>query len=261
MMLRCSFLTVLLAGSALLKAQADPTASQLADRLDFVRRPTQSFEVKLTITELRNGRQEQQSVMRIMARKHPDSTRFDAVGLCLEPETDKGKSVFTGDKEVWFFDPKSKHPTRVSPHHFKGRFFVSDALSTSFNADYDTELDGEETIPDASHQNVLCLKLKMKRREKGGMTPDVIEYWIDKKLLQPIRGQFFTASGKLLRSSYYAGYAKVLGETRPTRVLVVSNTERGVVTDIKFSDFAIREWPVAMFDKDALEKVARGELP
>jgi len=252
---------VLFCAAALTARAADPTAQQLADRLDFIRRPTQSFEVKLSVTEFKNGKQEQSSVMHVMARKHPQSTRFDAVALCLEPAADKGKCVFTGEKDVWFFDPKAKHPTQVSPHHFKGKFFVSDALSTSFNADYECELDGEETIPDASHQNVTCLRLKMKKRDKGGVIPDVIEYWIDKKLLQPIRGQFFTASGKLLRTSYYAAYAKVFGETRPTRVLVVSNTEKGVVTDLKFSDFATHEWPEAMFSKDALEKVSHGELP
>lgn len=260
MLARISLIAFVIFTTAL-NARADITAAQLAERLDFIRRPTQSFEVKLTITELRNGKTEQTSVMRVMARKHPESTRFDAVALCLAPPADQGKSVFTGDKEVWFFDPKSKHPTRVSPHHFKGRFFVSDALSTSFNSEYETELDGEETIPDASHHNVLCLRLKMKKRDKSGLTPELIEYWVDKKLLQPIRGQFFTGNGKLLRTSYYAAYAKVFGETRPTRVLVVSNTEKGVITDIKFSDFALREWPEAMFSKDALEKVSHGELP
>jgi outer membrane lipoprotein-sorting protein len=255
------FLHAILLWGAALTAQADPTAQQLAERLDFVRRPTQSFGVNLTITELKNGKPEQVSVLHVMARKHPESTRFDAVALCLDPVADRGKCVFTGDKEVWFFDPKAKHPTQVSAHHFKGKFFVSDALSTSFIADYEVELDGEETIPDAAHHDVPCFRLKMKRREKGGLTPDTIEYWIDKKLMQPIRGEFFTASGKLLRTSYYAGYAKVFGETRPTRVLVVSNTERGVVTDIKFSDFLTREWPPAMFSKDALEMVSRGELP
>jgi outer membrane lipoprotein-sorting protein len=255
------FLCIPLYFTLVLTARAELTATQLADRLDFVRRPTQSFEVKLTITEFKNGKQDGVSEMRVMARKHPASTRFDAVALCLEPPADRGKALYTGEKDVWFFDPKAKHPTQVSPHHFKGKFFVSDALSTSFNADYECELDGEETIPDASHENVACLRLKMKKRDKAGMTPDLIEYWIDKKRLQPIRGEFFTASGKLLRTSYYAAYAKVFGEIRPTRVLVVSNTEKGVVTDIKFSDFATREWPEAMFSKDALEKVSHGELP
>ena len=262
MMLRRSFLVSAAASCALPRVlRAEPDAAQLAERLDFVRRPTQSFGVTLNITELHNGKATQQSVLRVMARKHPDSLRFDAVAHVLEPAADRGKVLLTTPREVWFFDPKAKHPTQVSPHHFRGKFFVSDALSTSFAADYESTLDGTEVIQDAARQDVDCLRLKMRRREKTGTAPEVVTYWVDRKLLQPIRGQFFTASGKLLRTSYYAAYAKVLGEIRPTRVLVVSNTERGLVTDIRFDGFTARDWPDAMFAKEALERVSAGELP
>jgi hypothetical protein len=196
-----------------------------------------------------------------MARKVADTTRFDAISQCLAPPADRGKSVLTAGRDLWFFDPKSKRPTQLSPGHFHGRYFVADAFSTSFSADYDCELDGEETIKDAGKNDVLCLRLRMKRREKKGLTPEVMEYWIDKKLLQPIRGQFFSASGKLLRTSYYAGYAKVLDEIRPTRIVIVSNTERGLMTDIKLNNFTLHDWPADMFAKDALPRIARGEMP
>ncbi|MEI6534756.1 MAG: outer membrane lipoprotein-sorting protein [Verrucomicrobiaceae bacterium] len=251
---------VFLAASAIAIA-ADPTGPELAERLDHVRRPEKSFEVRLNITEIRDGKTIQQSSLRVMARKQPDDPHFDAVSLCLEPDADKGKSVLAAGSEVWFYDLKSKRPTQLSAHHFRGKFFVADALSTSFAADYTTELTGEETIKDAARNDVLCYRVKMKRRQKEGLTPEIIEYWVDKKLLQPIRGQFYTGGGKLLRTSYYAGYAKVLEDIRPTRVVVVSNTERGLVTDIKFEGFALHEWPQEMFVKDSLPRVSRGELP
>ncbi len=247
--------------TAAISIATDPTGPQLAERLDHFRRPDKSFEVRLNITETRDGKTTQQSSLRVMARKQPDGSHFDAVSLCLTPDADKGKSVLATGAEVWFYDLKSKRPTQLSAHHFRGKFFVADALSTSFAADYNTELTGEETIKDAARNDVLCYRVKMKRRDKNGLTPDVIEYWVDKKMLYPIRGQFYTAAGKLLRTSYYAGYAKVLEDIRPTRVVVVSNTERGLVTDIKFEGFALQEWPQEMFTKDALPRVSRGELP
>src|SRR5262249_16867689 len=154
----------------------------------------------------------QQSQLQVLARKQPDSFHFDAVARCLAPEGDKGKAVLTAGRELWFYDPKSKKPTLVSPGHFHGRFFVSDALSTSLASDYACEVEGEENIKDAGKNDVTCLRLKMKRRDKKGLSPELVEYWVDKKLLQPIRGEFFTANGKLLRTSYYAGYAKVVDE-------------------------------------------------
>ena len=254
-----SALLFLIASSAALAAP--PTGPELAARLDHVRRPDKSFEVKLSITEMHNGKATHQGELRVMARKSKDSAHFDTVTLVLAPDADKGKTVLTTDREVWFKDPKSKRPTQLSAQHFRGKFFVGDALSTSFAADYDSDLVGEETIPDASRKDVLCLRVRMKLKQKGALTPELIEYWVDKKLLQPIRGQFYTANGKLLRTSYYAGYAKVFDELRPTRVLIVSNTERGVITDIKFGAFSLREWPEEMFVKESLERVARGEMP
>lgn len=238
-----------------------PTGPELAARLDHVRRPDRSFEVQLNITEMHNGKTTQESALRVMARKSPDSPHFDAVTSCLGPAADKGKTVLTTANEVWFQDPKARNPTRLSAQHFRGKFFVGDALSTSFAADYDAEIVGEETVQDASKKDAQCYRLKMKLKQPGALTPDLIEYWVDKKLLQPIKGQFYTAKGKLLRTSYYAAYAKVFDELRPTRVLVVSNTERGVITDIKFTNFKLTDWKDEMFTKDALERVVRGELP
>lgn len=243
------------------RLQADPTAQQLAERLDFVRRPDQSFEVKLNITELHDGKAEQQSELRVMARKHAGSLRFDVVAQCLAPAADSGKTLLVTPGELWFYDPKAARPTRVSMQHFLGRFSLSDALSTSFAAEYDSELAGEETIRDAARADVLCLRLRMKRRDKEGTAPEIVEYWVDKERLQPVRGRFYSANGTLLRSSYYAGYTRVLGEIRPTRVLVVSHTEQGVVTDIRFGGFELHEWPEAMFAKEALERVSRGRMP
>ena len=255
------FLFVLCLLCFLNSAPAAPTGPELAARLDHVSRPDKSFEVQLNITEMHDGKTTQVSALRVMARKDPTSPHFDAVTSCLGPAADKGKTVLTTAHEVWFLDPKSKNPTQLSAQHFRGKFFVGDALSTSFAADYDAEVVGEETVQDAARKDALCYRLKMTLKKPGALTPDLIEYWVDKKLLQPIKGQFYTAKGKLLRTSYYAGYAKVFDELRPTRVLVVSNTERGVITDIRFSDFKLTEWKDEMFSKEALERVARGELP
>src|SRR6185295_2386729 len=157
-------------------AGADPTAQQLAERLDLVRRPTTSFEVTLGITEMKDGKVTQESQHHVMARKVPDGGRFDAVSRCIAPDADRGKSILTVGRDLWFFDPKSKRPTQLSLGHFHGRFFIADVLSASLSDDYDCDLDGEETIKDAGKNDVPCLRLKMKRRDKKGLTPDVMVY-------------------------------------------------------------------------------------
>lgn len=254
------FLTLSLAMAHLLAAEA-PTAQSLTERLDLLRRPPSSFEVKVTVNELHDGRNTQTSVFRVMAGKRGGSNAFDAMALCLEPAADRGKTVLTLGREVWFFDPKSKHPTQISAHHFRGKFYALDSISTNLNTDYSSEIVGEEVIKDASRTDVPCLVLRLHRREKSGINAETIDFWLDKKLLRPIRAHFYGSGNRLQRTVYYAGYSKVLGETRPTRLLVVSNTERGLVTDIKLSDYALHEWPADLFTKAAMERVSRGEMP
>jgi len=254
------FLSFSLFVSALVAGET-PTAQSLTEHLDQLRRPPTSFEVKVTVNELHDGKNAQSNVFRVMAGKRPGSTAFDAMALCQEPAADHGKTVLTLGKEIWFFDPKSKHPTQISAHHFRGKFYALDSISTNLNADYTSEIAGEETVKDASHADVTCYVLRLHRRDKSGLNAEVIDFWLDKKFYQPIKAQFYGFGNKLQRTVYYAGYNKVLGETRPTRLLVVSNTERGVVTDVKFSDYALHEWPADLFNKNAMEKVSRGEAP
>ena len=254
------FLTLGLSG---LTAGETPTAQSLTEHLDMLRRPPSSFEVKVTVNELHDGKTTQTSIFRVMAGKRPGSSAFDAMALCQEPAADRGKTVLTQGKEIWFFDPKGKHPTQISAHHFRGKFYALDSISTNLNADYSSDIVGEETIKDAARTEVTCVVLRLHRREKNslGMNTDVIDFWLDKKFYQPIRAQFYGSGNKIQRTVYYAGYSKVLGETRPTRLLVVSNTERGLVTDVKFSDYTLHDWPADLFTKGAMEKVSHGEMP
>jgi hypothetical protein len=158
-------------------------------------------------------------------------------------------------------DPKATRPVAISPQKFRAKFFVADALSTSFAAQYDSEIVGEEKVLDAARKESVCHHLRMKLKDKEGTTPETVEYWIEKGTLRVVRGQFFTTKGKLLRTAYYTGYQDVLGERRPTRVLIVSGVEAGLVTDVRFAKLAYRETPASLYAPEAMSAVSKGQLP
>ncbi len=239
----------------------EPSGQKLAERLDEVRRPGRSFEVRLTLTEIRDGKVSKTSEHRIVARKHPDREDYDTVALALAPEEDKGKVVLTRGIEVWLYDPKSSRPVKISPRQFRGKFFVADALSTSFALSYTSENAGTETILDASRKERACHHLRMKLRQTGGLIPEAIDYWVDRSTLLPVKGEFHNGSGKLLRTAYYMDAQRILGEPRPMRILVVSGTERGLVTDVRFQQIQVRETPEGIYAPEHLPAFSRGELP
>jgi hypothetical protein len=237
------------------------TGQQLAEHLDVVRRPNGPFEVDLAITELRDGKPVHAVVQHLYARRNGARPDFDTISVLLAPEEDRNKVILTKDRDVWLLDPKATRPVAISPQKFRAKFFVADALSTSFAAQYDSENIGEEKVLDAARKDRVCHHLRMKLKDKEGTTPESVEYWIEKGTLRVVRGQFFTAKGRLLRTAYYTGYQEVLGETRPTRVLVVSGVESGLVTDIRFTKLAYRDTPVSLYAPEAMSAVSKGKLP
>lgn len=252
------FLVCMFVGRA--EAQT-PTGHQLAEHLDKTRRPTRSFEVRMKLTELRDGKPTRVSDHQLYSRKSTGRADFDTITRVLAPEEDRSKVILTRGREVWLFDPKSSRPVSISPKQFRGKFFVADALSTSFATQYECENLGEDKVLDAARKERTCFRLRMKLREKGGLTPELVEYWLDKETLRVVRGQFFSGSGRLLRTAYYTGHQRVLDELRPMRILVVSGSEPGLVTDIVFSKLAYRDTPETLFTPEALPGISKGEQP
>jgi outer membrane lipoprotein-sorting protein len=237
------------------------TGQQLAEQLDRVRRPTRSFEVHMELTELRDGKPVRVVAQHVYARKNAGRPEYDTVSISLAPEEDRNKVILTKDRGVWLLDPKATRPVAISPQKFRSKFFVADALTTSFAAQYDSEIVGEEKVLDAARKERNCHHLRMKLKDKEGMTPETIDYWMEKGTLRVVRGQFFNGKGKLLRTAYYTSFQQVLGETRPMRILIVSEVEAGLVTDIQFTKLAHRDTPPGLYAPEAMSAVSRGELP
>ena len=69
-----------------------------------------------------------------------------------------------------------------------------------------------------------------------------MRYWVDKESYRPLKSEMFGNSGKLLRTVYYSEFRNILGEHRPTRLVVVNPVESSV-NEVKFSSFSYHEAP------------------
>ena len=238
-----------------------PSAQDLAKYLDRVRRPERPFEMHLTVTERRSGKTPETSEYHVFARKTGRGHGFDTLTRCLAPEADAGKVLLTRDNELWLFDPKSDKPVRVPPQRLRAKSWDFDALSSSFAAEYDAELLGEETVQDASRTERRCIHLKLTIHDRSAPMPGIIDYWLDRTTRLPVQARFQNAGGKLLRTTYYADFGEVLGVSRPRRAFVISATERGLVEELRFTQFAHRGVPESLFVPGALREVSAGRMP
>jgi outer membrane lipoprotein-sorting protein len=240
---------------------APPTAAEIVEHLDAVRRPARSFKVHLKITDIRDGKPAAVTELDIFARKVDGYPDFDILTHSLLPEADRGKVLLNKGTSVWLYDPKSSRPVSFAYEKIRSRFFVAYGLTSSFAREYDTVLLGVEEIEDAARKPRSCYHLHLTARKDVKTSQGEMHYWVDAKSLLPVRGHVHSGSGRLLRTAYYTRYQNVLGRLRPTRLLVVSGVERGLLQDIEFSEFAHRDFPESAFAQESMAAISKGGLP
>lgn len=136
----------------------------------------------------------------------------------LEPASAKGQEMLRNGENLWLYMPNLKRAVRVASRDqfMGGDFNNADVLRVHYEADYTATL-GKSDKPDEA-----LLELKAKGPQ---VAYDAIKLWMNvakgTKEAQPIRAEFYAASGKLLRSARYED-VKVLGDgwARPTKIVM-----------------------------------------
>jgi len=83
-----------------------------------------------------------------------------------------------------------------------------------------------------------------------------IELWFTRDQYHPVRADFFSLSGKLLRTVEYQGYQMVLGKMRPMVLKItdaLQSTNQAILT---YSKFQIKETPVEFFQPAYLNRLS-----
>jgi hypothetical protein len=223
-------------------------------QLDRVRLPAKSFTADLRFVEFRQGKKERELILRMDARK--TASGFDSLFVALSPSADRNKLLLAKGDKLWFYDPKSERPVPVTPLQFRNHSFVLDALSSALSLGYSAELKGDEVIVDLARREFTTFLLQLTPREGRRGSFGTIRYWLEQQTFRPIKSEVMSASGKLLRTVYYSDFKNVLGESRPLRLIVINSIE-GTVSEIRFSGFAYREMPDALFEESLMPRAIK----
>ena len=230
-----------------------PSATQILAASDAVRNPDQPFALTTTLTEYRSGRPADTMVLTVFSKQDGDG-RYRSLVRFVDPARDRGKLVLKTGNVMWFFDPTSKASVRLSPQQrLLGQAANGDVVTVNLATDYRGRLDGEERITDAERQQRGCWKLSLDAVD-GSVTYFKVEYWVDRASYQPVKGKFYSDSGRLLKIAYYRGYRPALGRERPTETLIVDGVDTDLVTRMQYSDYRLREIPEAWFQRDFLPR-------
>src|SRR5580700_11423355 len=205
-------LAVSLGTGALAHAQ---TAQEIVAATDKVRNPDQPFRSTLRLTEYVGGRERDHDSLVLLSKEDGATRQFRNLVQYVEPARDAGKRVLLDGHSLWFYDPNSKVSVRISAQQrLIGQAAIGDILAVNLAADYTPSIVGTETIDDATRQPRKCWHLDLKAASDVA-TYSRVEYWVEQGSFYPIKGKFYSDSGRLLKIAYFRNFSQRLGAIRP----------------------------------------------
>jgi outer membrane lipoprotein-sorting protein len=228
------------------------TAPEIVARTDEARNPQQPFHTTVTLVEYVSGRERDQDTLTVFAKMDPRTHQFRNLVQYAAPPRDAGKRVLLGGGALWFYDPASKASVRISPaQQLVGQAAIGDILTVNLSADYSPTLLGTETISDATHTQRKCWHLQLKAADDLA-TYSRVEYWVEQGTYQPIKGSFYSDSGRLLKVAYYRNFSNVLGSIRPTQTVIIDAVDKSLATVATSADYGYQDIPDTWFERDYL---------
>jgi len=228
------------------------TAQEIVAGTDKIRNPSEPFRMTLRLTEYVGGQERNHDTLIVYSKEDRQTTQFRNLVQYVEPARDAGKRVLLDGHSLWFYDPDSKVSVRISAQQrLIGQAAIGDILTVNLAADYTASVVGTEKIDDAAHQPRQCWHLDLKA-SNGLATYNRVEYWVEEGSFYPIKGKFYSDSGRLLKIIYYRNFSQQLGAVRPTESVIIDAVDSSLATIATSTEYAYQEIPEAWFQRDYL---------
>jgi outer membrane lipoprotein-sorting protein len=206
---------------ALLLTADPPSIKEVLTKYDSIMAPT-TFKATATMTAHRDDGSARGYTMTIL-KGADDKSRI----WFQEPAAVRGQEMLRNAENFWVYMPNLKRSLRLaSRDNFQGGDFNNaDVLRANYAADYDGTVKEDPAKPE-----LWLLEMKAKTPDSAY---DSIKLWVLKSPLGvPVRGEYYTSSGKMLRS---ADFSEVKdfgnGMKRPSHI-----TMRNEIATQRFSE-------------------------
>lgn len=238
---------LLLAPTAFAQSAQDIVAAS-----DRVRNPGQPFRLTNVVVEYNDGKPVNQTTLIVVSKESVATHQYSSIVRYIDPPRDTGKIVLMDGTKMWFFDPASKASVRLSPQQrLLGQASSGDVVTVNLARDYTAKLIAEEKLQDADRKERTCWHLDLTPATDDAVYGRV-EYWVEKDTAYPVKGKFYTDSGRLLKLAYYHKMENQLGGVRPTETIIIDAVDSKQVTKMINSDYRFQDVPDSWFQRDSL---------
>ena len=122
-----------------------------------------------------------------------------SLATTVYPPRMKRAKLLQVERNMWYGRPDLRKPISISPRQkMSGPAANGDIAATNYNGEYTPTLLREEKVGD---EDTYVLDLVGKNK---WVTYDRIVYWVSKKRLVAVKAEFYTVSGKLIKTADFA---------------------------------------------------------
>ncbi|OHC86003.1 MAG: outer membrane lipoprotein-sorting protein [Sideroxydans sp. RIFOXYD2_FULL_59_7] len=222
-------------------AFAAPDAQSLLQHADRARGgglPGVVWEIKLTSRDGEKVAEPQ----RLKVSANDDAS----VAEVVEPVRSKGTKLLQAERNMWLTKPGLSKPMPVSSRQrMSGQASNGDIAATNYAGDYEAQIDGTDSV-DGEVCHVLNLHAKHKRT-----TYDSIRYWVSVKRVLGIKAEFYSVSGKLLKTARFEYNNTIEYEGRRTPFvskMVIRDALLDAETTMDFGTVKVKKIAASEFD-------------
>lgn len=232
-------LAALVLGSSALAQDATATL----ERADRSRNGWTSFVARIRITEFVDGKADEEHLFEVSQKGR------DRAAVAFLSPRDKGRHMLMLGDDMWIYLPDTSRPIRITPmERLTGSASNGDVARTRYAEDYDAQLLRKEEV-----SGVPCDVLDLTARRKGA-TYRRVHYWVRSANAEPVKADFFLASGKQMKSATFDEYQIVRGARVLRRMTITDLIRPGETTVIEYVSFTPKDLPDRLFHQGRTER-------
>lgn len=148
------------------------------------------------------------------------------------PAIQRGQAIIRNKDDMWMYLPNSGKVLRIGAREqsMGGEASNTDLLRVDLAKDYSGVSEGDESI-----EGVPCCKLELRANDRT-IAYDRVLYWVRKESELPVKKEFYSLSGRLLKTMYFKDLKSYQGRTRPSFMLIQNEKNRLYKTEIILVD-------------------------
>lgn len=180
--------------------------------------------------------------------KQDDDTRERSVLATVLDGSGAGNLILQKDTNMWFYKTGTANALRISPtQRLIGGASYADVSSTNYSIYYDPIAIKEVTLGKTTAHHISLSAIKK------GVSYDSIEFFVSKNTQLPMKAEFYTRSGRLIKTMYFRKFKTLDGNKNfATEWVIVDSLYEGNVTTIQVLNIKPEKLAPSQYTPDGL---------